>query len=114
MNDSVADTHDEGASQASRYTSFAIALHWILAIGLIYQLGLGVWMEDIPKTPPGIRAEWFNWHKSIGLVLGLLIVLRSLWRLTHRPPTLPEHMPRWQAVVAHVNHALLYACWACL
>ena len=95
---------------ATRYTRIAIALHWLLAIGLIYQLWLGVWMGDIPKTPPGLRAEWFNWHKSIGIVLGLLIVLRGLWRLTHRPPALPEHMPLWQTWAARTNHALLYGC----
>jgi len=98
------------STQSRRYTRIAVALHWLLAIGLLYQLGLGVWMGDIPKSPPGIRAEWFNWHKSMGIVLGLLIVLRSVWRLTHRPPALPEHLPRWQTWAANANHALLYAC----
>jgi cytochrome b561 len=100
----------EVSEQPSRYTRIAIALHWVLALGLIYQLWLGVWMGDIPKTPPGLRAEWFNWHKSIGIILGLLIVLRGLWRLTHRPPTLPDSLPVWQTLAAHVNHALLYVC----
>ena len=100
----------ETVEQPSRYTRIAIVLHWVLAIGLIYQLWLGVWMGDIPKTPPGLRAEWFNWHKSIGIVLGLLIVLRGLWRLMHRPPSLPESLPVWQTLAAHINHALLYAC----
>ena len=100
----------ETAEPTSRYTHIAIALHWLLAVGLLYQLGLGVWMGDIPKSPPGIRAEWFNWHKSMGMVLGLLIVLRGLWRLTHRPPELPADLPRWQTWAASANHALLYAC----
>ncbi len=100
----------EPAASSSRYTGIAIALHGLLAIGLIYQLGLGVWMGDIPKTPPGLRAEWFNWHKSVGLVLGLLIVLRGLWRLTHRPPNLPDSLPAWQAWAASANHAVLYLC----
>jgi cytochrome b561 len=95
---------------STRYTYIAIALHWLLAIGLIYQLGLGMWMEDIPKTPPGLRAEWFNWHKSIGIVLGLVIVLRGIWRLTHRPPALPDSMPAWQIWAANTSHALLYIC----
>ena len=90
-NAEVTELHEE----PSRYTGLAIALHWLLAIGLVYQLWLGVWMGDIPKTPPGLRAEWFNWHKSVGIVLGLLIVLRGLWRLTHRPPELPDTMPLW-------------------
>lgn len=96
--------------QTTRYTNIAIALHWVLAVGLIYQLGLGMWMGDIPKTPPGLRAEWFNWHKSIGIALGLLIVLRTLWRLTHRPPALPDNLPPWQTWAADASHALLYVC----
>jgi cytochrome b561 len=67
-------------------------------------------MGDIPKTPPGLRAEWFNWHKSIGIVLGLLIVVRGLWRLTHRPPALPDTLPPWQTWAAHASHGLLYVC----
>jgi cytochrome b561 len=105
-------TPDDAQTPArpSRYTRVAIALHWLLAFGLIYQLWLGVWMGDIPKTPPGFRAEWFNWHKSMGIVLGLVIVLRGMWRLTHQPPELPVSLPRWQAWAAHLNHALLYVC----
>lgn len=93
-----------------RYTTVAIVLHAVLAIGLMYQLGLGVWMDGVPKTPPGLRAGWFNWHKSIGMVLGLLIVLRVLWRLTHSTPPLPDTTPRWQIQAARLNHATLYVC----
>jgi cytochrome b561 len=110
MDDLALTINDAESNAASRYTLIAIALHWLLAIGLLYQLGLGVWMEDIPKSPPGIRAEWFNWHKSIGMVLGLLIVLRGMWRLTHRPPELPTSLPRWQTWAATANHTLLYVC----
>jgi cytochrome b561 len=110
MEETLLSTTDADSHASPRYTLIAIALHWLLAIGLIYQLGLGVWMEDIPKSPPGIRAEWFNWHKSIGIVLGLLIVVRSIWRLSHRPPELPTSLPRWQTWTANANHALLYVC----
>lgn len=94
----------------ARYSRVAVALHWLLAAGLIYQLSLGLWMGGLPKTPPGLRADWFNWHKSIGLVLGLIIVLRALWRLSHAAPAWPASLPRWQALAAGSNHALLYAC----
>lgn len=97
-------------SPVLRYTRIAMAMHWLLAFGLIYQLGLGEWMGDIPKSPPGIRAEWFNWHKSIGILLGLLIVLRSIWRLTHQPPAFPQGLPLWQTWAANINHSLLYGC----
>lgn len=93
-----------------RYHRVSMALHWLLAAGLIYQIGLGLWMVELPKAPPGLRAGWFNWHKSVGLVLALLIVLRGIWRLRHAAPALPRHLPRWQGLAARTNHAVLYAC----
>ena len=95
---------------AVRYDRVAMALHWIIAIGVLSQIALGWWMIDIPKQPPGVRADWFNLHKSIGLTLGLLIVLRLAWRLTHRPPSLPSSTPPWQARAAQASHMLLYLC----
>ncbi len=95
---------------AMRYDQIAMALHWIIAFGVLAQIALGLWMIDIPKQPPGVRAYWFNLHKSIGMTLGVLIVLRLWWRLAHRPPPLPATMPRWQVKAAGASHALLYAC----
>ncbi len=56
-----------------------------------------------------MRAAWFNLHKSIGLTIALLIVLRLAWRIKHTPPALPAALPRWQARAAGINHFLLYA-----
>jgi cytochrome b561 len=98
------------AGYAARHDRVAIALHWVIAIGVLSQLALGWWMIDIPKQPAGVRAYWFNLHKSIGLTLGLLIALRLAWRLTHRPPALPASVPRWQARAAGASHLLLYVC----
>jgi cytochrome b561 len=95
---------------ASRYDRIAMTLHWVVAFGVIAQIALGLWMIDIPKQPVGVRAYWFNLHKSIGMTLAVLIVLRLSWRLTHRPPPLPSTMPRWQVKAAGVSHVLLYAC----
>jgi cytochrome b561 len=92
------------------YTRTAIVLHWLIAAAVFAQIGLGWWMTGIPKSPPGVRAYWFNVHKSIGITLGVLIVLRVLWRLAHRPPALPASLPRWQRTAAAASHAGLYAC----
>jgi len=91
-----------------RYTNVAVALHWLIAIAVIAQYFWGWWMQGIPKQPPGVRADAFNLHKSIGLTIFALMALRVLWRMTHVPPALPP-MPRWQAILAHANHGLLYA-----
>lgn len=91
-----------------RYTTPAIVLHWLVAALAIGQFTLGWAMQQIAKQPPGPRAEAFNLHKSIGLALLLLMALRAIWRLSHRPPALPP-MPTWQARLAAGVHALLYA-----
>jgi cytochrome b561 len=100
----------ESGLAPKRYDRIAITLHWVVAIGVIAQIALGLWMIDIPKQPTGVRAYWFNLHKSIGMTLGVLIVMRLAWRFTHRPPPLPSTVPRWQVRAAGASHVLLYIC----
>ena len=97
-------------SKAERYTRVAIILHWLIALGVLAQIALGWWMIEIPKSPPGVRTYWFNIHKSIGLTLGMLILLRVVWRFTRGAPPLPDHIPGWQRMAAKVSHFVMYAC----
>ena len=92
-----------------RYDRVAMVLHWTIAVLALFQIGLGWWMLDLPKSPPGLRAGWFNVHKSIGMTIGLLMLARLGWRLSHVPPALPASLPRWQARAARLSHGLLYA-----
>jgi len=95
-------------SSPQRYTRFAVALHWIVAVVVFAQFALGWLMQEIAKQPPGPRASAFNVHKSIGLVILALMLARIAWRLSHPAPPFPP-MPRWQARAALANHLLLYA-----
>jgi cytochrome b561 len=95
------------ASEA-RYTRTAIVLHWAVALLVVVQFAWGWWMQEIPKSPPGVRADAFNLHKSLGLMLFALMAVRLAWRAGHRPPPLPA-LPVWQARVAQWTHGLLYA-----
>jgi cytochrome b561 len=90
-----------------RYTATAIVLHWLIAVLVIGNFAWGWWMQEIPKSPPGIRADAFNLHKSIGLTLVLLMAVRLGWRVRHPAPPLPP-LPLWQARAARWTHALLY------
>jgi cytochrome b561 len=96
--------------QTETYTRTAIVLHWLIAVCAFGQITLGLWMIAIPKSPPGMRAYWFNVHKSVGITLGVLILARVLWRLAHRAPPLPLTMPDWQRITAKASHFLLYLC----
>ncbi|HTD91557.1 MAG TPA: cytochrome b [Burkholderiales bacterium] len=97
-------------SKIEHYTRIAIVLHWLIALGVIWQIAIGWSMIEIPKNPPGARVYWFNFHKSIGLTLGMLILLRVVWRFTHGAPPLPASIPEWQRLAAKASHFGLYAC----
>jgi len=89
------------------YTRVAIALHWLIAVLVLAQIAWGWWMQEIPKQPPGPRADAFNLHKSCGMVIFALMVARLGWRLGHPPPPLPP-LPTWQRALAGTTHALVY------
>ena len=93
---------------SDRYTNVAIALHWILAVGILLQIWLGFSLDDIPRGTPE-RSAWVNLHKSIGITLAALILARLAWRFGHPPPPLPASVPAWQRSAARMSHALLYA-----
>jgi cytochrome b561 len=95
---------------ADTYSRTAIVLHWAIAALVLAQIALGWWMIDIPKDPPGIRAGWFNVHKSIGITAGVLAIVRIAWRFTHPAPPLPDTLPAWQRAAARVSHFWLYLC----
>jgi cytochrome b561 len=95
------------ATMPARYTGTAIALHWLVALLLLGQFAFGLALEDIPRGTPA-RGWYVNLHKSTGILIGLLIVLRIGWRLTHRAPPLPEAMPGWQRRAARFSHFALY------
>jgi len=94
------------AQLTTRYSSFAIALHWLLAAALAGSFGVGLFMADLAASP--LKLRLYNWHKWAGVTILALSCLRLAWRLSHRPPPdLP--MPRWQQRAAHLTHGLLYA-----
>ena len=99
------------SSSGLRYTSTAIALHWVLALGLVGTFALGVYMHELPFSP--WRLKLYNWHKWAGVTILALSLVRLVWRITHRPPALPAAMeaamPAWQRMAHHATHHALYA-----
>lgn len=89
-----------------KYSGVAIALHWLVAAGIIVNIALAwVWphLADAQVRPA------INMHKSIGITVLGLALIRLLWRLTHRPPALPTSYERWEITLSHLTHWLLYA-----
>lgn len=89
-----------------RYTSTAIFLHWLVALGLIATFALGFYMEGLPLSPA--KLKYYSWHKWAGITLLALIVVRLAWRLSHPAPALPQSMGSLARKAAHGGHVLLY------
>jgi cytochrome b561 len=100
-------------SPSDRYTRTAVVLHWLIAALLLVEVAQGWWMQEIPKQPPGMRAEQFNLHKSFGLVLLALVLVRIGWRLLHAAPPM-QRVARWQLIAARTNHTILYVAMIAL
>lgn len=112
-----------------RYTKTAIVLHWLIGLLIIAMLALGLWMHELPKEAPktatfdlfnwglytvtmpepvSVRTFYFNLHKSIGITVMVLILLRIFWRLTHVAPAFPDTMKGWEKKLADLGHKALY------
>jgi cytochrome b561 len=93
-------------NDTGRYDTVAIILHWAMAVLVLFMIGFGWYMVQIPEGPA--RSAPFALHKSIGLTIFLLWVVRILWRFTHPAPPLPESMPGFKRTLARATHVLLY------
>lgn len=116
-------------TSTSRYTKTAILLHWLIALCIFGMFALGWFMSDIPKeaakqtafdlfnwgvytwnVPEAIspRSFYFNVHKSIGVSIIGLVIIRILWRITHKPPAMLASYKVWERKLATSAHHLLY------
>ncbi len=113
----------------NRYTQTAIILHWLIALCIFGMFALGWYMTELPKEAPkqmaydlfdwGVytweltkeaspRSFYFNLHKSIGLTILGLVIIRFLWRITHKPPAILSSYKTWERKLATGAHHLLY------
>lgn len=84
-------------------------LHWGIALLLIAQVVFGFSLDAIAPRGTPLRGMVINLHKSCGLVLLALIVLRLGWRLAHKPPRWPAVMSLAEQAAATWGHRALYA-----
>lgn len=85
----------------SRYTIVAIILHWVMATLLLFMIWLGWNMDD--------NEVRFQMHKSIGITILFLTVVRIIWRWRNPPPVLPDDMPAYEKLASHTVHMGFYA-----
>ncbi len=89
------------------YGSIAKLFHWLVFVLIASLLALGFVMADMETTPDKVRL--YGLHKSFGITVLTLAVLRLLWKLANVSPLLPATTSRGQKFLAHAAHFGLYA-----
>lgn len=93
--------------QAVRYKGAVVAIHWISAALLLTQIWVGLQFADMAKGPA--RDGLFTWHKTLGVTILLLAVVRLTVRLRNPPPPFPADFPKWERFVAVWTHRIFYS-----
>ncbi|WP_341677421.1 cytochrome b [Niveibacterium sp. SC-1] len=89
-----------------QYTRTAIVLHWLIALAIFCSFGVGLYVDGMPLSP--LKFKVITWHKWAGISILSLVLIRIVWRATHRPPALPTSMAPWERLAAEGAHYLLY------
>mgnify|MGYP002152392611 FL=1 len=95
------------ANTTSRWGAGAQLLHWLMAVGILTAMVLGWVMVSLPMGVT--KFQLYALHKSLGITLLALALLRILWRWVSTVPPLPTEMPSYERALAKATHRLLYA-----
>jgi len=93
-------------NDTTRYGVIAQLFHWAIVALIITQFVLANKADDLPLGPAKIAT--LATHKSIGMTVFGLAVLRLIWRWFNPVPEVPAHTPQWQRRAAHVSHWAMY------
>ena len=93
-------------SEKKQYDSVARTFHGVMAVVSIGLLAVGSYMSDLDPSPQ--KWQMYGMHKAIGMTVLALVVLRILWRVTHRVPAPLGSWAVWERGLATIVQTLLY------
>lgn len=93
-------------NEPDRYTSVAKALHWTIALVILTLIPAGLIMRNMPFGEAKFLI--YQVHKSFGLTVLVLAIVRLAWRLMHRVPPLPDNLKLWERLAARLTHIGFY------
>ncbi len=95
-----------GRQTQQRFDGFSVLLHWSIALFTIALFASGLWMVEL-----GYYDDWYYqapwWHKGIGVITALLVLLRWLWQGFRQAPSEIPTIPKWQRASARAAHLLM-------
>lgn len=87
------------------YSAFSRWVHWLTLALFVGLFALGWYRDDLPAA---MRGPALQLHKSFGITVLVLTILRLIWRFTAGVPAVPADLPAWQKLGARASHFLLY------
>jgi cytochrome b561 len=91
-----------------KYHIVSRVIHWLMALIILFLLGLGIYMTDFLSKEAPNRMEIYNLHKSLGVMVLILVFVRIINRFANKPPALPDSLPKFEKIAAHLAHIALY------
>ncbi len=88
------------------YSTIAKSLHWIVALCVIAIVPIGIMMGRLPGT--AFKNNLFEFHKSLGALILMLMTVRLIYRVVHGAPPEPK-IPAFYRFAGNVTHWALYA-----
>ena len=89
-----------------RWGAIAQLLHWLIVLFIVAQFTLATLFEQLPAGAK--KLTLLSRHKSIGITILTLALVRLAWRWSNPTPTLPDTLKPYERTLARLTHALLY------
>lgn len=90
-----------------RYSGIAQSLHWITVLLFVITVTVALVLPEEPET--AVEFAEYSAHKSLGLTIFLVTILRLVWRRMSPPPPLPPDIAAWERAAARTIQFVLYA-----
>ena len=91
-----------------KYALSSRILHWIMAILIFLTLAIGIYMKDFLAHDAENRYQIYDLHKSFGVLIFVILIIRITNRFIKKPPELPSTISPLQRNLAKIGHLLLY------
>ena len=94
-------------NESNRYGKVSRMLHWTIAILFISLIPMGIFASMIPEDTE-YRNAYYVVHKTIGVTVFLLVIVRLIWNRLSRRPSLDNALTSREEKLAHRAHNTLY------
>ncbi len=91
----------DGRRVVTYYSTVAVTLHWLIAVMILSNIVLAWLHEDVSSAT---SARLMLWHKSTGILVLLLSLMRLAWRVAYPAPPYPAGLPAWERTSSRIVH----------